>query len=275
VSYTDIFRVAAGSNVRLSAVDPDFKEREDKAAADAEMAPINARLTDLQYLLYAEHERSLLIVLQGLDGAGKDGTIRHVFSFFNPQGTRVHGFKVPSTEEADHDFLWRAHLQVPAKGEIVIFNRSHYEDVLVTRVHGLVPERVWQERYDLINAFEHNLTLAGTTILKFFLHIGEDEQLRRFKARLDDPMRQWKISESDYTDRAFFKEYLQAYGDAIGATSTLEAPWFVIPSNHKWFRDLAISSIVMETLASFGMKTPAPNVDLDDIRRKYHSAEKT
>lgn len=275
MSYTDLFKVAPGKKVSIADIDPAFKDKhDDKSAAAEEIAHDGARLTDLQYLLYAEHGRSLLICLQGLDGAGKDGTIRHVFGFLNPQGARVHGFKTPSREEADHDFLWRANLQVPAKGEIVIFNRTYYEDVLVTRVHDLVPERVWSKRYDLINAFERNLTQAGTTVLKFYLHMSPDEQLRRFKKRLDDPSRQWKISESDYTERAFFKKYVRAYEDALEATSTAESPWFVIPSDRKWFRNLAVAKIVVETLDSFHMRTPAPNVDLDDIRRKYYAAEK-
>jgi PPK2 family polyphosphate:nucleotide phosphotransferase len=216
----------------------------------------------------------LLICLQGLDAAGKDGTIGHVFAALNPQGARVHAFQVPSEEEADHDFLWRAHVHAPRKGEIVIFNRSHYEDVLVVRVHNLVPESVWSQRYDLINDFEKNLTAAGTTILKFYLHISEDEQLRRFKDRLDDPGRRWKISEADYIERSYFKQYLTAYEAVLSQTSTTHAPWFVIPANHKLFRNLAVSRIVAETLESFGMTLPPPTVDIDDIRRRYHAAER-
>jgi PPK2 family polyphosphate:nucleotide phosphotransferase len=275
MSYRDRFGVEPNAHVRLAEVDPDFKgKHENKKAAADEMERDLDRLRDLQYLLYAEHNRSLLICLQGPDAAGKDGTIRHVFGAFNPQGARVHAFDVPSKEEADHDFLWRAHVVAPKKGEIVIFNRSHYEDVLVVRIHKLVPENVWQERYELINSFERNLAAAGTMILKFYLHISEEEQLRRFKDRLDDRTRHWKISEADYVERSFFKEYLRAYEDALSRTSTSYAPWYIIPSNHKWFRNLAISKIVAEALESFGMKFPPTHVDLAEIRRRYHAAKR-
>jgi PPK2 family polyphosphate:nucleotide phosphotransferase len=274
MSSRDRFRVEPNARVRLAGVDPDFKgKHENKKAAADEMERDLDRLRDLQYLLYAEHNRSLLICLQGLDAAGKDGTIRHVFGAFNPQGARVHAFDVPSKEEADHDFLWRAHVPVPKKGEIVIFNRSHYEDVLVVRIHKLVPRKVWQERYELINSFERNLAAAGTIILKFYLHISEEEQLSRFKDRLDDPARHWKISEADYVERSFFKEYLRAYEDVLSLTSTAYAPWYIIPANHKWFRNLAISKIVGETLESLGMKFPPTHVDLAEIRRRYHAAK--
>jgi PPK2 family polyphosphate:nucleotide phosphotransferase len=266
--------VKPGTRVRLADVKSSFAgKHEDKATATAQMQRDDRRLADLQYLLYAEHGRSLLVCLQGMDGSGKDGTVRHVFGALDPQGARAHAFKEPSKEEADHDFLWRAHVHAPAKGEIVIFNRSHYEDVLIVRVHDLVPKSVWSRRYDLINEFERNLTLAGTTILKFYLHITEKEQLRRFKKRLDDPTRQWKISEADYTERAYFPEYVKAYEDVLAKTSTAHAPWFVIPSKRKWFRNLAVSKIVVETLKSFDMTFPPPAVDLDEIRRKFHAAE--
>jgi PPK2 family polyphosphate:nucleotide phosphotransferase len=274
VKYRELFKVAPASTVRLSTIDPDFHDKhDDKAAADAEIQQDNQRLRDLQYLLYAEHERSLLICLQGLDASGKDGTIAHVFGALNPQGARVHAFKVPSQEEADHDFLWRAHRQTPAKGEIVIFNRSHYEDVLVVRVHGLVPESTWSRRFELINDFEKNLVASGTIILKFYLHISEQEQLRRFKDRLDDPTRRWKVSEADYAERSYFPQYLAAYEETLARTSTADSPWFVIPANHKWFRNLAVSKIVVETLESLSMTFPPPSVDIEEIRRKYHAAK--
>ena len=275
MNYSHRFKVEPGSQVRLSAVEPDFTgTHKHKKDAEPEMDADLEKLHELQYLLYANHTRSLLIVLQGLDAAGKDGTISHVFAGFNPQGTRVHGFGVPAKEEADHDFLWRAHGPAPKKGEIVIFNRSHYEDVLVTRVHKTISSAVCEERYALINAFEKNLYAAGTKILKFYLHISEDEQLSRFKDRLDDKTRHWKISEADYIERSFFKEYLTAYEDALSRTSMPYAPWYVIPANHKWFRNLAISKIVAETLESLGMKLPPTRVDLDEIRRRYHEAKK-
>ena len=275
MDYRNLFRIEPGGKVDLNKIDPDFKgKHEDKESAEIEIARHNQKMRDLQYLMYAENGRSLLICLQAMDAAGKDGTINHVFGTMNPQGTRVHGFKTPSHEEAAHDFLWRIHGQVPAKGEVVIFNRSHYEDVLAVRVHRLVPKEVWSKRFDLINDFEQNLVENGTHILKFFLHISEDEQLRRFKQRLDDPARHWKISDADYAERRLWPEYQDAYEDAIGKTSTKHAPWFVIPANHKWFRNLAVSSIVVDTLESLGMILPAPAVNIEDIRRQYHAAEK-
>jgi PPK2 family polyphosphate:nucleotide phosphotransferase len=191
----------------------------------------------------------------------------------NPQGTSVFGFKQPSKEEADHDFLWRAHRRAPGKGEVVVFNRSHYEDVLVVRVHKLVPRSVWSKRYEQINAFETTLSRAGTTIVKFFLHISPEEQLARFKQRLDDPSRHWKISESDYSERKLWPQYVEAYEDAMALTSTKRAPWYVIPANHKWFRNLAVSQIIADTMDEMGLKLPPTRVNLPDIRRKYHAAE--
>jgi PPK2 family polyphosphate:nucleotide phosphotransferase len=190
----------------------------------------------------------------------------------NPQGTFVFGFKQPSKEEAAHDFLWRVHSRTPAKGEVVIFNRSHYEDVLVVRVHKLVPRSVWSKRYDLINDFETMLSQNGTTILKFFLHISPEEQLARFKQRLDDPSRNWKISESDYSERELWPQYVEAYEDAMALTSTKHAPWYIIPANHKWFRNLAVSQIIADTMDDMGLKLPPTHVDIADIRRKYHAA---
>jgi len=227
----------------------------------------------LQYLLYADGDQSLLVVLQALDAAGKDGVIRHVFSGMNPQGTFVFGFKQPSKYEAAHDFLWRAHLRAPGKGEVVIFNRSYYEDVLVVRVHQLVDQSVWSKRYDLINDFETMLSRNGTSILKFFLHISPEEQLARFNQRLDDPSRHWKISDSDYSERELWPKYVEAYEDAIALTSTKRAPWYIIPANHKWFRNLAISQIIADTMGEMGLKLPPTHVDMADIRRKFHTAE--
>lgn len=273
MDYGDLFRVEPGSRVKLHKIDPDFTAKhQDKESVETEIAQLNHKMNSQQYLLYAENRRSLLICLQAMDAAGKDGTINHVFGAMNPQGTRVHGFKSPSKEEADHDFLWRVHKQTPAKGEVVIFNRSHYEDVLVARVNKLVPKEIWSLRYDLINDFENNLVESGTLILKFFLHISADEQLQRFKQRLDDPARHWKISAADYSVRKLWKEYQEAYEDALGRTSTKHAPWFVIPANHKWFRNLAVSRIVTEILDSLDMKCPAPLVDIEEIRRQYHAA---
>ena len=274
MDYRDRFRVQSGSSFRLAKIDPGFTDgHTDKSSAATEIAAYEQRMRDLQYLLYAEGRRSLLVCLQALDAGGKDGTITHVFGAMNPQGTRVHAFVAPSPEEARHDFLWRAHVQAPQRGEVVIFNRSHYEDVLVVRVHKLVPKAVWSRRYELINDFEKNLAQADTHILKFYLHISPEEQLRRFKDRLDDPARRWKISDTDYVERKLWPQYMAAYQDALVRTSTDDAPWFVIPADHKWFRNLAVSRIIVETLASLGMRTPPPKVDIDEIRRRYHAAK--
>jgi len=276
VNFSKHFRVEPRARVNLADIDPGFTgAHEHKADAAGEMDRDIEKLAALQYLLYAGNEHSVLIVLQGLDASGKDGTISHVFRGLDPQGARVHAFKEPSAEELAHDFLWRVHRQTPQRGEIVIFNRSHYEDVLVVRVHDLVPKSVWSKRYDLINDFEKNLADAGTTILKFYLHMSPQEQLKRFKARLDDHSRQWKISEADYTERAYFADYLRAYEAVLEKTSTPDAPWFIIPSDHKWFRNLAISQIVAETLDGLGMKLPPTTVDLDAIRHRLSQDSQT
>jgi PPK2 family polyphosphate:nucleotide phosphotransferase len=273
MKYSEMFQVKSGEKIKLAKIDPDFTDGfKDSDDVDDKTKKYTERLRSLQYDLYAEGKRSLLICLQGLDAAGKDGTIDHVLGAMDPQGTRVCGFKVPSIEEASHDFLWRIEKQVPAKGEVVIFNRSHYEDVLVVRVHKMVPEEVWSNRYSLINHFEKGLAANGTHILKFYLHISPEEQLARFQERLDDPARQWKISEADYEERKYWKEYTRAYEDALRETSTGHSPWYVIPSNNKWFRNLAISQIVVEKLVSLNLKLPKTQVDIKAIRRKYHQA---
>ena len=226
------------------------------------------RLDKLQYLMYAEKKWSLLVVLQGLDGAGKDGTIRSVMSGVNPQGCRVSSFKTPSHDEASHDFLWRIHKAVPPRGDIGIFNRSQYEDVLVVRVHNLVPKSVWSRRYDEINDFEKMLARNGVKILKFFLHISRDEQRKRFQARIDDPDRRWKISPDDFKERKYWDDYTVAYEEVLKRCSTQFAPWFVIPANKKWFRNLAVSRIIVETLEALHMKFPAPVVEVKKLKWK-------
>jgi PPK2 family polyphosphate:nucleotide phosphotransferase len=272
MSFSDRFRVQPQKAVHLSDIDPGYKaQHENKASAREEIRKYAQRLRELQYLLYAENHRGLLICLQAMDSGGKDGTIRHVLGYMNPQGCRVQAFKVPSAQEAAHDFLWRVHQVAPARGEVVIFNRSHYEDVLVTRVHGLVEKKVWSTRYDAINDFESYLSANGVHILKFFLHISKDEQLKRFKKRLDDVSRQWKISEADYTERTYWNDYQHAYEDALSRCSTPHAPWFVIPANHKWFRNLAISRIVVEYLEGLKMRFPDPTVDIANIAQQYHA----
>jgi PPK2 family polyphosphate:nucleotide phosphotransferase len=272
MDYIKQFRVKPGTAVDLGKVDASFKDKhESHEHALPEIEEYTQKLRDLQYLMYAEGKRSLLICLQGRDAAGKDGTINHVLSAMNPQGCTVTGFKLPSKEEAAHDFLWRYHLHTPAIGQVAIFNRSHYEDVLVVRVHNLVPEEVWSGRYEQINDFEKTLAKNGTHILKFYLHIDPEEQLSRFKLRLEDPTRHWKISDGDYAERPYWDAYTAAFEDALGKTSTKHAPWFVIPSNHKWFRNLAISRIIAETLESLDMKFPEPTVDIEQIKQKYHA----
>jgi PPK2 family polyphosphate:nucleotide phosphotransferase len=273
MDYRKKLIVAPGSKVKLADIDPAFHgKHETHEAALGELQEQVAKLTHLQYLLYAEKKHALLIVLQGIDAAGKDGTCWHVMSAMNPQGTSVTGFKQPSEEERAHDFLWRIHPHTPKLGQVAVFNRSHYEDVLVVRVHKLLPKKVWSQRYDLINDFEKMLADHGTTIIKLFLYISPEEQLERFKQRLDDPQRQWKISDSDYKERAFWNDYIKAYEDMLEKCSTKHAPWYVIPSNHKWFRNLAVSRIIADTLADLNMKMPEPTEDLDVIRKQYHAA---
>jgi PPK2 family polyphosphate:nucleotide phosphotransferase len=274
MNYLDQFKVEPGSEVKLKNIDPAFKDdHEDRKEATEEVEQYQKKMLEQQELLYADGRRSLLIVLQGLDGAGKDGTISHVLTSMNPLGCRAVAFKQPAGEELKHDFLWRIHQAVPSHGEVVIFNRSHYEDVLVVRVHQLVPKEIWSRRYDLINSFEKNLVEDDTQILKFFLHLSKEEQLKRFKDRLDDPTKQWKISDLDYKERALWDEYTTAYEEALSRCSTKQAPWFIIPADHKWFRDLAVSRIVVEHLESLDLKFPPPTVNLDQIRKEYHAAK--
>ena len=274
MSYRKKFVVEPGEKVHLNKIDPSYTgKHESHEKAMPTILEHVARMDKLQYLLYADGDQSLLVVLQALDAAGKDGVVRHLFSGMNPQGTSVFGFKQPSKDEAAHDFLWRAHQRTPGKGEVVIFNRSHYEDVLVVRVHKLAEKSVWSKRYDLINDFEKMLSSNGTRVLKFFLHISPEEQLARFKQRLDDPARNWKITDADYSERELWPKYIEAYEDALELTSTKHAPWYVIPANHKWFRDLAISEIIADTLDDMGLKLPPTHVDMEEIRNKYHVAE--
>ena len=275
LDYRKQFCVKSGEKVRLDKLDPSDTGKltsEDEGKEDVK--GYLKELAHQQALLYAEHKHSVLIVLQAMDAGGKDGTIRHVFSGVNPQGVDVASFKQPTPLELAHDFLWRAHAQAPRAGQIVIFNRSHYEDVLVTRVHKLVDQKTCARRYEDIRNFEALLAQSGTTILKFFLHISKEEQLARFAQRLDDPARNWKISESDYSERELWNDYVEAFEDAINATSTANAPWYVIPANHKWFRNLAVSQIIADTMADLGLAFPAPSVNLAEIKRKYHAALK-
>jgi PPK2 family polyphosphate:nucleotide phosphotransferase len=267
VNFSKKLMVKPGKKVKLSHYDADDTlgwQKGRKAKLSLEKAV--GKLDGLQYLLYAEHERALLMVFQGLDAAGKDGTIRHVMSGVNPQGCRVTSFKQPSAEERAHDFLWRVHSAVPPFGNFGIFNRSHYEDVLIVRVHNLVPKEVWSQRYDQINEFENILAANNVVILKFFLHISKDEQKKRFLDRLDDPQKQWKISEADFNERKYWDDYRKAYEAALSRCSTPHAPWFIVPSNKKWFRNLAVSHIVVETMEAMKLKLPPPSIDVKKLK---------
>jgi PPK2 family polyphosphate:nucleotide phosphotransferase len=273
MDYRKQFLVEPGQKLRLKHLDPAFKgHHETHETAAPELEHYREKLAQQQSLMYAEKKHALLIVLQALDAGGKDGTVNHVFTAFNPQGASVIGFKQPTPLELEHDFLWRVHPHAPPKGWVSIFNRSHYEDVLIARVHKLVDKATWTARYDRIRDFETELFESGTKILKFFLHISKEEQLARFEQRLDDPVRNWKISESDYSERELWDDYIAAFEDALSATSAQHAPWYVIPSNQKWFRNLAVSQVVADTMEDLGMSFPKPTVDLADIRRKYHAA---
>lgn len=275
MDYRERFRVEPGSKVKLGKIDAGFTDaHESRKQAMPEIEAYRDKLRDLQYRLYAEGKRSLLICLQAMDAGGKDGTVNHVLSAMNPQGCTAHGFKQPSAEELAHDFLWRIHKACPAKGQVAIFNRSHYEDVLIVRVHKLVPKAVWSKRYGLINDFEKLLVDSGTHIVKFYLHITREEQLKRFKQRIDDPARRWKISDADYAERAYWNDYTAAFEEALQRCSKPHAPWYVIPANRKWFRNLAISRILVEVLEDMNPQFPAPTVDLAEIKRKYHQAER-
>ena len=262
------YRVEPGSGVDLSQWDPNDKSAfpVKKKEGREQLLKLNEQLEALQELLYAEHRHNALIVLQGMDTSGKDGVIRNVFEGVNPQGVRVAGFKKPTPRELDHDFLWRVHQQVPGQGEIVIFNRSHYEDVLVVRVHQLAPEEVWSKRYDHINDFERMLADEGTTILKFFLYIDREEQKDRLQSRLDEPNKHWKFNPADLEERKLWPEYIKAYEDAISRTSTEWAPWYIIPANRKWYRNLVVGTVIVETLEGLKMRYPEPEFDPAGIR---------
>jgi PPK2 family polyphosphate:nucleotide phosphotransferase len=262
----DSYRVQAGSRVKLNAIDPgDTGDVADKNEGKALLKVERKRIVELQERLFAERRQSLLVILQATDTGGKDGTIKDVFKGVNQQGCRVWPFKVPTEEELAHDFLWRYHQETPRDGMITIFNRSHYEDVLVVRVKDLVPKDEWSLRYGAINDFERRLAENGTRILKFYLHISKEEQRERLQARLDDPAKHWKFSVGDLEDRRLWDDYQEAFQDAISKCSTAEAPWYVIPANHKWYRNLAIARIVAGTLEEMNPQFPPPEADLDKV----------
>ena len=254
------------TKVRLADFSTDEKPEQQHGAAEAVLAKHRDRLAKAQEVLYAGQQHALLIVLQGMDTAGKDGTISHIFSGVNPQGCDVASFKVPTPLEAHHDFLWRCHAKVPERGMIGVFNRSHYEDVLAPRVHKQITPKAAREHMELINNFESMLVDTGTVVLKFFLNISKDEQTRRLQARLDDPNKHWKFSEADLAERKFWDDYQTAYEDILTHTSKKHAPWFVIPGDHKIFRNLAISSIVCDALEGLKLEYPKPTVDVSKIK---------
>ena len=267
------FEVKPGSSLRLDRIDTGYQGGyPSEASAAADTAHHLLRITELQRKLYGDRSRALLIVLQGIDSAGKDGTCWHVIGAMDPQGVHVTGFKQPTPLELAHHFLWRVEPHAPARGEVSIFNRSHYEDVLIAKVHALAPAEIIEQRYDFINTWERMLVEQNnTTILKFFLNISKDEQLARFRERLDNPEHQWKISEADYTERDRWDDYTQAFNIALTRCSTRHAPWFIIPSDNKWYRNLAIAKIIADTLEGMHLQLPAPTVDIDDIRKRYHA----
>lgn len=264
-SRYDRYRIPPGTRVSLSDYDPDDTGEEKKKSAEAALKKERERICELQERLYAEGKQSLLIVLQATDTGGKDGTIEHVFKGVNPQGCPVASFKQPTAQELARDFLWRIHPHAPAKGMMTIFNRSHYEDVLVVRVKELVPEAIWRERYHLINEFERSLALANTTILKFYLHISKEEQRERLQARLDDPTKHWKFSSADLKERAYWDSYQAAYADALSHCSTPHAPWFAIPANKKWYRNLVIATLIADTLEAMNPQFPPAEEGLDEL----------
>lgn len=268
----DKLKVTSGKEIKLSNIDTEAKEFK---LSKEEAAPIFEKniekLKELQEKLYAEHKQSILVVLQAIDGGGKDGTIEHVFGPLNSAGCRVASFKVPTPIEADHDFLWRVHAQTPAKGEIVVFNRSHYEQVLVVRVHDLEPKEINKTRYDQINDFEKLLASNNTHILKFFLHISKDTQLQRFKDRIDDPLKHWKVAAGDFKERALWDDYMAAFEDMVNKCSKENAPWFVIPADKKWFRDLAISQILVDYMEGMNIQLPQTDEDIEAIKKLYEA----
>ena len=259
------FRIGPSAKVDLATIDTAAPAGSDKATALKRTAELTARLAELQNVLYADHGHKILVVLQATDTGGKDGTIRRVFGALNPQGVRVANFKVPTAVELGHDYLWRVHEQMPGNGDFVIFNRSHYEDVLVVRVHDLVTKQRWKKRYGHIVNFEQMVTDEGTTVVKFFLHISKAEQAKRLQARLDEPDKRWKFLEGDLEERKFWDDYQAAYTDMLAKTSTKDAPWFVIPANNKWYRDLVVAEIMVATLEGLNLTYPANAEGLEDI----------
>jgi PPK2 family polyphosphate:nucleotide phosphotransferase len=266
-AHVDRYRVRPGQELHLSEWDPSDRTAfaGDKRAGRTHLKALRNRLAGLQHLLWAEGRHKILIVLQAMDTGGKDGTIRKVFSGVNPQGIDVVNFKAPTAEELSHDYLWRVHDHTPAAGSLTVFNRSHYEDVLIVRVLNLVPEEQWTRRYAHINAFEKLLSDEGTIILKFYLHISRDEQAERLRARLADETKHWKFNKADLKHRALWDDYMDAYAAALSLTSTEHAPWYVVPANRKWYRNIVLTKTIVDTLESLNMRYPEPEEALDEI----------
>jgi PPK2 family polyphosphate:nucleotide phosphotransferase len=261
-----ILKVKPQQKIKLAEIDPeDTGELKDKAKAEKLLAQNIKRMAELQNVLYAEGKHGLLIILQAMDAGGKDGTIRKVMSGMNPQGVQVTSFKGPTAEDLAHDFLWRIHKAAPPRGMIGVFNRSHYEDVLIVRVRKLVPKSVWRTRYDHINHFEQLLANSGVTILKFYLHISKEEQKERLIARLNEPDKRWKFNPTDLDSRAQWDDYMQAFEDVFEECSTQVAPWYIVPANKKWYRNVVISETIVKTMESLDMKYPEPAADLDKV----------
>ena len=268
------YRIEPGKKINLKNYSPDDLGDYDgkKQKGIEKLEECRADIDRLQELLYSESKHRILIVLQAMDGGGKDGTIRAVFDGVNPQGVRVTSFKVPTPIEMAHDYLWRIHAQTPGKGEIVVFNRSHYEDVLVVRVHNIVTKEIWKRRYQQINDFEQQLAEEGITILKFFLNISLDEQKDRFMERLEMPEKRWKFNPGDLVERKLWSEYMQAYEEAIQKTSTKWAPWYVVPANRNWYRNLVVASVIAEKLKSLKMEYPNPQIDVEAFKKQLLSS---
>jgi PPK2 family polyphosphate:nucleotide phosphotransferase len=269
------YRVEPDEEVRLADLDSADTAGYEREEALEELEELQSRIADLQEKLYAEEERSVLVAVQGIDAAGKDSSVKHAFREANPQGTRVYTFKQPTRDELAHDFLWRYHKATPPDGMIHVFNRSHYEDVIVVRVKDLAPEELWRSRYDSINDFERMLVREGTTLLKLFLHVSREEQLERFRERKERPDKHWKFSLSDVQERRHWDDYQRAYEDALNLTSTEWAPWYAVPSDRKWFRNLVVARLVTATLEALDPRYPEPTEDLRSLRLEELEADKS
>jgi PPK2 family polyphosphate:nucleotide phosphotransferase len=262
------FKIKPGTKINLRKLDTDFTGELQKEQSKIELDNLHLKMSKLQYKLHAEKKQALLIILQAMDAGGKDGTIRDVMNGFNPQGCKVKSFRAPHQIELDHDYLWRVHKEIPAKGEIGIFNRSHYGDILIVRIHNLVSKNQWSKRFDHINDFEKMLTDEGVNILKFYLRISKDEQKKRLEQRINNPTKHWKIDEADFAERKFWNRYMNAYEQTIEKCSTFWAPWHIIPSDKKWYRNLIVAKIITKTLEEMKLKFPKSKINLEKFENK-------